>query len=76
MKFSPCTDQCTSDGTHCQGCGRSHTEIRDSKMLVQKVVAHLVEYGYEDPENFLQMLTKKSLAQFANRQNKKCENNG
>ncbi|MCW8994624.1 MAG: DUF1289 domain-containing protein [Psychromonas sp.] len=72
MKFSPCTDQCTSDGSFCQGCGRSHKEIRESKALVKKVVAHLVEYGYDDPENFLQMLSKKSLAKYTKIQSKKC----
>jgi len=70
MKFSPCTSQCTSDGNFCQGCGRSHTEIRESKALVEKVVAHLFEYGYEDPENFLTMLTKKSLARLTQLQRK------
>ena len=71
MKFSPCTDQCTSDGTFCKGCGRSHTEIKESKALVGKVVAHLLEYGYEDPENVLKMLNKKSLKRLAKLQKKK-----
>lgn len=62
MTFSPCTDQYTSGGDTCQGCGRTHTEIRESKALVGKIVGHLKEHGYEDPENFLTMLTKKSLA--------------
>jgi len=73
MKFSPCTNQCTSDGTFCQGCGRSHNEIRESKALVGKVVAHLFEYGYDDPENFLAMLNKKSLARLAQLQDEKCK---
>lgn len=73
MKFSPCISQCTSDGEFCQGCGRSHTEIRESKALVEKVVAHLFEYGYEDPEKFLKMLNKKSLTRLAQLQNKKCK---
>ncbi|MFT6986583.1 MAG: hypothetical protein ACJAT7_002424 [Psychromonas sp.] len=71
MKFSPCVNQCTSDGTFCQGCGRTHTEIRDSKALIGKVVAHLFEYGYEDPENFLKVLEKKSLARLTQLQDKK-----
>ncbi len=61
MKFSPCTGNCTSDGTHCQGCGRSQQEIKDSSALWVKVAAHLFEYGYDDPENFLETLNKKSL---------------
>ena len=65
MKFSPCTDQCTKDDSVCQGCGRSHAEIKESKALVKKVVAHLVKYGYDDPESFLKMLNKKSLERLA-----------
>lgn len=71
MKFSPCTNQCTSDGDACQGCGRSHTEIRETKALLAKVVAHLFDYGYDDPENFLQMLNTKSLARLAQLNNEK-----
>ncbi len=65
MKFSPCIDQCTKDGSHCQGCGRSHKEIQESKALVGAVAAHLLKYGYEDPENFLTMLNKKALKRLA-----------
>ena len=71
MKFSPCTNQCTSDGNFCQGCGRSHTEIRESKALIGNVVAHLFKYGYEDPENFLKVLEKKSLARLTQLQDEK-----
>ena len=31
MKFNPCNDKCTYEGSHCQGCGRSHQEIADTK---------------------------------------------
>ena len=71
MKFSPCTDKCTSGGNFCKGCGRSHTEIKESKALVGEVVGHLVKYGYDDPENFLKMLNKKSLKRLAKKHNKK-----
>ena len=43
MKFSPCIDQCTKDGSHCQGCGRSHKEIQESKALVGAVVGTLIK---------------------------------
>lgn len=75
MKFSPCTDRCTSDGTHCQGCGRSHNEIRETKALVQKVAAHMHDYEYDDPENFLSTFNKKTLKHLDRIQRMKCKNN-
>ncbi|MEI6897441.1 MAG: DUF1289 domain-containing protein [Psychromonas sp.] len=61
MKFSPCTDQCTSDGTSCQGCGRTHVEIKETQALVAKLVGHLVDYNYDDPERFLTLISAKAL---------------
>lgn len=61
MKFSPCTGQCTSEGSFCQGCGRTHAEIKDTKELNAKLVAHLVEYNYDDPERFLEHFSAKAL---------------
>ena len=39
MKFYPCPGECTEDGTHCEGCGRSHEEIFEMKNLVVGLVA-------------------------------------
>lgn len=65
MKFSPCTSECTHEGTHCEGCGRSHTEIKETKMLGQQLVEHLVKYNYDDPENFLDVMRTKVLKRTA-----------
>ena len=33
MKFSPCiAGKCTDQGTHCEGCGRTHEEIAETKI--------------------------------------------
>ena len=61
MKFSPCTGGCTGGTDDCQGCGRSRAEIKDTQAVVAKMVEHIIAYGYDDPEVFLAMLTKKSL---------------
>ena len=71
MKFSPCIKQCTKDSTFCQGCGRSHVEIGETKALAKKITEHLVKYGYDDPENFLEVLNKKALDRLAKLQNNK-----
>ena len=61
MKFSPCTGNCTSDGTFCKGCNRSHVEIKETQALVAKLVGHLVDYNYDDPERFLELTSAKAL---------------
>lgn len=61
MKFSPCIDQCTKDGTHCQGCGRSHEEIAATKQIVQSAIAFIREQEYENPEDFVAAISKSIL---------------
>lgn len=65
MKFSPCTNHCTNDGTHCQGCGRSHLEITETQAITKQLVEHLVKYDYDDPENFLENISNKALKRAA-----------
>jgi TolB-like protein len=52
MKFNPCTDNCTYEGTHCEGCGRTHQEIAETKKLVMAVVNFAQEQEYENIEDF------------------------
>lgn len=52
MKFSPCVDQCTYEGTHCEGCGRTHQEIAETKKLVMSVVDFAQDQDYENIEEF------------------------
>ena len=54
MQFSPCKggDFCTQDGTHCQGCGRSHEEIAATKQLVAAITKYALDMGYENIEEF------------------------
>ncbi|MBD9357058.1 DUF1289 domain-containing protein [Methylomonas sp. EFPC1] len=61
MKYQPCIDQCTSEGTHCGGCGRSHQEITDTKKLVTSVVEFIREHDYENPEDFVERISKSIL---------------
>ncbi|MCX7096148.1 MAG: DUF1289 domain-containing protein [Methylobacter sp.] len=53
MKFSPCIDQCTYDGTHCEGCGRSHQEIAETKKMVMALVNFVQTQEYENPDDFV-----------------------
>ena len=52
MKFSPCTGQCTDDGTHCEGCGRSHEEIEEMYQLVNGLVTFAQKMEYDNIEDF------------------------
>ena len=61
MKYSPCVDQCTTDGTHCSGCGRSHQEIAETKQLVKSVVDFIQKQGYDNPEEFVDRIGKSIL---------------
>lgn len=59
MKFTPCADLCTKDGTHCQGCGRSHQEIADTKKLIASIVDFIKVQGYDNSDEFINMVSKK-----------------
>lgn len=61
MKFSPCIDQCTKEGTHCEGCGRSHEEIAETKKLVMAVVNFAKKQDYENIEEFANAIGKSVL---------------
>ncbi|MGZ8157720.1 MAG: DUF1289 domain-containing protein [Methylobacter sp.] len=53
MKFNPCIDKCTYEGTHCEGCGRSHQEIAETKKMVMGLVDFAQEQEYENVEDFV-----------------------
>jgi len=61
MKFSPCVDMCTKDGTHCTGCGRSHEEIAETKRLVGALVEFARRQEYENVEDFADAVRKSLL---------------
>ena len=66
MAFSPCQggDNCTQDGTHCQGCGRSHEEIRETKALVGQIVAFAQKMGYDNIDEFTSALAAKASGKY------------
>ena len=61
MKFNPCNDKCTYEGSYCQGCGRSHQEIADTKKLVMSIVNFIQDQGYENSEEFVNTISKSVL---------------
>ena len=61
--FTPCKDRnaCTEHGTHCKGCGRTHTEIFLTREIVADVVQYINKMNFENPEEFMAYLTRKVL---------------
>jgi hypothetical protein len=59
MKFIPCKGSafCTETGTHCEGCGRSHSEIAETRSLVNGLVEFVQKQDYENPEDFAQFIS-------------------
>ena len=53
MKFSPCNGNCTEEGTHCEGCGRSHEEIAEMRTHIASLVAFAEKMEYENIEEFV-----------------------
>lgn len=62
MQFSPCKggDFCSSEGTHCSGCGRSHEEIGKTRDLVIAVTQFAMKMGYENVEEFTRFVGEKA----------------
>jgi len=52
MLFRPCTGECSEEGTHCEGCGRSFEEIDEMRRLVGTVVAFAEKMEYENFGDF------------------------
>ena len=52
MKFNPCNGDCTEEGSHCEGCGRSQEEIAEMGELVGSLVAFARKMDYENVEEF------------------------
>ncbi|MBK8817356.1 MAG: DUF1289 domain-containing protein [Methylococcaceae bacterium] len=67
MKFNPCiSGKCTDQGTYCEGCGRSHVEISETKKLIMSVVSFAQSQGYENHEEFADFIGKTILKKLQN----------
>lgn len=64
MKFNPCVNNCTDQGSHCEGCGRSHEEIRATQGLVRNMVEFMREMDYDNPEDFARAVAGKSVKKY------------
>jgi hypothetical protein len=62
MKFNPCiSGKCTYEGTHCEGCGRTHEEIAETKKMIMALVNFAQMKEYENIEDFATFIGKSVL---------------
>ncbi|MFW5443376.1 MAG: DUF1289 domain-containing protein [Methylococcaceae bacterium] len=67
MQFKPCiSGLCTEDGTHCEGCGRSHVEIAETKTMVKNLVSFAQKQNYDNHEDFANFIGKCVLKKLQN----------
>lgn len=67
MKFSPCiAGKCTDQGSHCEGCGRPHEEIAETKKMIKALVSFAQLKGYENHEEFANFISKNILNKLQN----------
>jgi hypothetical protein len=67
MKFSPCiSGKCTYEGTHCEGCGRSHEEIAETKKMIKELVSYAQKMEFENFEDFANFIGKSVLNKLQN----------
>ncbi len=67
MKFSPCiSGKCTYEGTHCEGCVRSHEEIAETKKMIKELVSYAQKMEYENVEDFASFIGKSVLNKLQN----------
>lgn len=67
MKFNPCVSgKCTDQGTHCEGCGRTHEEIAKTKKMIGALVSFAQKMDYENHEDFANFIGKSVLKKLQN----------
>ncbi len=64
MKFSPCNNLCSDEGAHCSGCGRSHAEIAETKLLVKNLVEFAKRQDYDNVEAFADYMKNKLIKKY------------
>lgn len=67
MKFNPCiAGKCTEEGTYCEGCGRTHVEIAETKKMVKALVDFAQKMDYENIEDYSRFIGQNVLKKLQN----------
>ena len=57
MIFNPCTGKCTDEGSHCEGCGRTHEDVAVTRKFVKEIVGYIQQKEYENPQDLITSLS-------------------
>ena len=66
MIFSPCNGKCTDQGTHCEGCGRTHAEVAETRKMVADLVAYAQKKNYENAEEYANSIARSVIYKLQN----------
>lgn len=60
--FRPCLGKtaCVDDIDHCRTCGRTHSEIRGGRQLIDDLANFALEQGYENFAEFFAYVARKA----------------
>lgn len=58
MKYRPCTGGCTDQGTHCDGCGRSHEDVAELNRMIKELAVYARRMEYENIEDYANSVAK------------------
>jgi hypothetical protein len=73
--FTPCQGKtaCRDDGERCITCGRSFSEIEQTRSLIDALAELAVLQGYENVEEFAAYVADKVVKKVRHRSAVKCE---
>ena len=66
MIYSPCNGKCTDQGTHCEGCGRTHEEVAETRKMIKGLVDYAVAKKYENFEDYAGSISRAVLWKLQN----------
>ncbi len=56
MIYNPCNGKCTDEGSHCEGCGRTHEDVAVTRKMVKDIVGYIQKKEYQNPQDLLSSL--------------------
>jgi hypothetical protein len=73
--FKPCQGKtaCRDDGERCITCGRSFTEIEQTRSLIDALADFVMAQSYDNVEEFAGYVAEKVVKKVRHRRTQRCE---